>query len=142
MPVSDWFLSSGIAGWIAVILLMTAALLPYVLRRAKLAGTLRSSERGFTAYLARMRPHIWIGYGATILAYLHAYAAMHLKISAAAWSGLSLAMVAESLLVLQVIVGLALMKTSLSSRKTLRRVHFWTMGAIVITAAGHIAMSA
>jgi hypothetical protein len=140
MQVNRWFLFSGISGWAAAILLLTGAALPYVLRPTRLAALLGFGSKPRKPYLARFSPHTWIGYGATVLAYLHGSAAMHIKGAAKVGPGLSAAMIAESLLIFQVLLGLILLQPTLASRKNVRRTHFWIMIAIVVTISGHIAM--
>lgn len=140
MPVNRWFFISGLTGWASIILLLAGAALPYVLRPTRLATALGLASEAGKPYLARFAPHTWLGYGATVLAYLHGFAAMHIKGAPKAGPGLSPAMIAESLLIFQVLLGLILLQPALGARKNVRRIHFWIMIAIAVTTAGHIAM--
>jgi hypothetical protein len=139
MPVNRWFFISALSGWAAIIVLLTGAVLPYVLRPSRLGIALGFRASG-KSYLARISPHTWVGYGAITLAYFHAFAAMYLKGAAKAEPGLSAAMIAESLLIIQVLLGLILLQSELASRKSVRRIHFWMMIAIALTVGGHVAM--
>lgn len=137
--MNRWFFISALSGWAAIIVMLTGAVLPYALRPSRLGIALGFRATG-KSYLARISPHTWVGYGAITLAYFHAFAAMHLKGAARSGPGLSAAMIAESLLIIQVLLGLILLQPALASRKAARGIHFWMMIAIAVSISGHVAM--
>ena len=134
----SYFLA-GTGGWLAVILLGTVAVLPYLLRRTRLSVGLGMAPVSNGSYLRRMWPHYWLAYAATGLSVVHAWALMSkgraLRTGAA---GLYMATAALLLLLLQIVMGLSLQQKDLTGRRSVRQWHFWTMAGVLALVGAHI----
>jgi len=123
------YLLSSLAGRVAVVVLLALIAMPYVLRRNSTAMP--------GPYLRRMWPHFWGAYIVLALSTAHAWIAMS-RTRGANRSGILAGNAGFILLIFEVAVGLALKAESSSMRRTLRRLHFWTMTAIAGTLGIHL----
>ncbi len=121
--------ASTLTGWIALGLVPLAALTGWFLRRF---------AKG--RFLTRMRPHLFLGYGA--LGFALAHLAMTLDgVPGSNVIGIWLAGLAVAGLLLQVFIGLNLQSPG-GYRLILRRWHLVVFGATVFLIAGHILLNA
>ena len=132
---SAGLLFTSLSGWVLVVLLGATVALPYLLRgRAVVAPGDR------TPFLVRLRPHFWLGYALAPLTLAHLWPAMSGGwLRGADRPGLYLASGAFLLLFAQVALGRRL-RTVRRGRRSLRRLHFWTMAALGLLALGHVAL--
>jgi hypothetical protein len=135
------YLLSSIAGRVAVVLCAFAILLPYVLRRSRLSRTLGFAQDNASPYVHRLWPHFWLGYLILAFSIVHAGTVMA-AMARANQAGLWAATVALFLLVLAVMFGLSLKDVGLTGRTLIRRLHFWTMAAVVVSLAVHLWLNA
>ena len=123
-----------IAARLATLLCVLAIALPYALRNGRKLGLAQEHAR---PYLNRLWPHFWVGYTILALSTVHAGTVMNAMRSANS-SGILAATAAFFLLLLEVGLGLILKERSLAARKTLRRLHFWTMAAFMAALVMHL----
>ncbi|HEY7981540.1 MAG TPA: hypothetical protein VID19_08635 [Candidatus Eremiobacteraceae bacterium] len=121
------FLLSDALGWSAVVLLIAAVALPYLLRPTAFARALGVAGSFTGALVERMRPHAWLGYAIIALSGLHAIAGLRGGLRGIDAAGLWFAMIAFVLLCAQWLLGSRLMQRALEPRKRLRRWHFGAM---------------
>jgi hypothetical protein len=114
-------------GWIVVVLLIAAVVLPYLLRPTALARVLGVAGSFTGALVERMRPHAWLGYAIVVLSGLHAIAGLGAGFRRFDAAGLWFAAIAFALLCGQWLLGTRLMRRSLEQRPRLRRWHFGAM---------------
>jgi hypothetical protein len=114
-------------GWIVVVLLIAAVVLPYLLRPTALARVLGVAGSFTGALVERMRPHAWLGYAIVVLSGLHAIAGLGGGFRRFDAAGLWLATIAFVLLCAQWLLGSRLMRRSLEQRPRLRCWHFGAM---------------
>jgi hypothetical protein len=124
-----YFIGS-LAGRVATALCVLAIALPYLLRRNRLTRGLGLAQEHATPYLRRLWPHFWIGYVILALSTVHAGTVMG-AMRRANSVGILAATGAFFLLVLEIVLGLTLKDERLPVRRPLRRLHFWTMAALV-----------
>jgi hypothetical protein len=121
------FMLSAALGWIAVVLLIAAVVLPYLLRPTGLARALGIAGSFTGAIIERMRPHAWLGYAIIALSGLHAIAGSRGGLRGIDAAGLWFAVVAFVLLFAQWLLGSRLMRRAVEHRQRLRRWHFAAM---------------
>jgi hypothetical protein len=121
------FFVSAALGWIVVVLLIAAVVLPYLLRPTALARVLGIAGSFTGAIVERMRPHAWLGYAIVALSALHAIAGLGGGFHRFDMAGLWFAAIAFALLCVQWLLGSRLMRRSLEHRPRLRRWHFGAM---------------
>jgi hypothetical protein len=129
-------------GWIAVVVTVFEIVLPYLLRRVSLSQPPALSQVLPSTYLERMWPHYGLGYVLVALSLVHAFTVMAGPLGHTNASGIWAATGALLLLFLQLSLGLYLQSSSATSRRLLKRCHFWVMLAIVGFLALHIALNA
>src|SRR5579862_7337104 len=129
-------------GWIAAILTGFEIALPYLIRRLSLSQPPTLSPIHPSTYLGRMWPHYWVGYLLVALSLLHAFTVMGKPVRGANAAGIWAATGALLLLFLQVLLGLSLQSSRATSRRMLKRCHFWVMLAIAGFLVLHIALNA
>lgn len=112
-------------GWIAIIFIALASMLPFALR---FLGV------GSTAQMGGMRAHYVLGFAIPVFAAAHSFSTMS-RLQNASATGLWLAAIALTALFVQVTLGTELRAVPWGQPKGLRRWHL----LIMITAAGLIA---
>jgi hypothetical protein len=122
------YLLASVTGRSALVLCTVTVGLPYLLRGGTVAPGLRVRQELKAPYLRRLSPHFWLGYGIVALTMTHVVAVMG-SMGTAKAAGIWSATVALLLLLFEVTTGLTLREQSLRTRRTTRRVHFWTMVA-------------
>jgi hypothetical protein len=133
---------TSVSGWALVFLAAATITLPYLLRRRSFGRTLRLLGAQAGPFLRRMQLHYWLGYFITGVTLAHAFVSMGAGLARnTSVLGLYLATGALFLLIGQVALGRQLRAPSMPCRREMRRLHFWTMFAIVTLAAGHIALN-
>jgi hypothetical protein len=119
----------------ATVLFVFVAALPYLLRRKRLSRGIGPAPANSAPCLPRLWPHLWMGYLIMVLSFVHASVAMQLK-SRTNPVGIVAATTAFFLLLGEVVVGLTLKEDRTTTRRPLRRIHFWIMiafaGALTI----------
>jgi hypothetical protein len=129
-----YLISSSAARSAAVLCLFVAAL-PYLLRRNWRSRRIGRSQANPAPYRVRLWPHFWMGYLLLALSSLHASLAMQPKARTNP-VGMLAATAAFFLLLGEVVVGLTLKEDRTTTRRPLRRIHFWIMivlaGALTI----------
>ncbi len=133
-----YLLTAG-TGWLATIAVALGGLLPYLLRPTKISVASGFDLVSSRPYLARLWPHYWIGYAVAGLSTVHASLPMAGSQPQLHAEGLWIASVALGMLWVQVWCGLML-RGSLSPRirRSLRRLHFWSMFLMITLIAMHI----
>ena len=127
------YLQSAFSGWTGVLLFGSGLAMPYLFRR--LPGARRP-------YLARMWPHYWLGYLAFLASFAHAWLAMRGgNMHGMNLTGVWIGTVALVVILWQVGVGLLLRDPVQSNRRTLRRLHFWTMALVAGLIVIHVALN-
>jgi hypothetical protein len=121
------FLLSVALGWIAVVLLVAAVVLPYLLRPTAFARALGVAGSFAGSLVDRMRPHAWLGYAILALSGLHAIAGLGSGFRRFDVAGLWFASIAFFLLCAQWLLGSRLMRRTPERRHRLRRWHFGVM---------------
>lgn len=135
--MSSFFYASA-TGRIALILVGLEILLPYLLRRTRLSGSLGIAQGYTKPYLQRMWPHYWTGYLLLILSLAHAWIPMAAgRMPTTNLTGLWLATLALALLFFQLFLGLTL-KIAGETRRFLRVAHFWTMLLVSVLVLAHL----
>jgi hypothetical protein len=95
-----------------------------------------------TPYLRRLWPHYWLGYLALLVSSAHAWLAMRSgNMRGINSSGVWIATLALLIMLWQIAVGLTLRDPTQSNRRTLRRIHFWTMTSVAGFIIVHIALN-
>ena len=122
MPPSD------IAAWAALLLLLLTAALGWILRRF---------ARG--SFIARMRPHFWLGYGVLILAFVHMMLSTRGMAGTNA-NGIWLATFALIGLGVQAFIGTNLQSPG-AYRGPLRRWHVYVFLIVLGLSFGHVLMN-
>jgi hypothetical protein len=135
-----YFVGSA-TGWIAVILMVFEIVLPYLIRRVSLSQPPTLSQTPASTYLGRMWPHYWLGYALVALALVHAFAVMEGPVGRANAEGIWAATGALLLLFLQVSLGLYLQSRRATSRRLVKRCHFWGRLAAVGFLVLHIGLN-
>jgi hypothetical protein len=131
----------GVSGLLMVIAVPLAVTLPFVLRRAPLPGRVASQAAG-RVFLARMRPHYWLGYLVAALTVTHALVALTGGVARDANAlGLFLAWTALFVVFWQVTLGGQLRRPAQPERPALRRLHLWSMIVLVALGVGHILLN-
>ena len=129
-----YFISS-LAARTATVLFVCVAVLPYRLRRNRLSRGIGRAPANPAPYLPRLWPHFWMGYSILVLSFVHASVAMQPKARQNPL-GILAATAAFFLLLGEVAVGPTLKKDRTTTRRPLRRIHFWIMigfaGALTI----------
>jgi|SRR5579862_318956 len=131
------YLIGSVAGRVAAVLCVVVIVLPYLLRRNRLSRGLGLAQAHATPYLRRLWPHFWIGYAILALSVVHAgtvMGGMRRANVAGIWAGTA----AFFLLLFEMVLGLTLKDDRLAERRPLRRIHFWTMTAIVTALGLHL----
>lgn len=125
-------------GWLVAGLTALNVSLPYLLRGRRLAPAGWSMS-----YLARMRPHYWIGVTVAGLTLLHAGLAMSgpLRTGGPYMAGLWIATAGLFLVSGQAMVGIRLRTLRGAERLRLRRTHFRIMLGLVTVGIAHIVMN-
>jgi hypothetical protein len=136
MTQSSVFLSVAL-GWIAVVLLIATAVLPYLLRPTAFARALGIAGSFTGALVERMRPHAWLGYTIVALSGLHAVAALGGGLRRFDSAGLWFATIALVLLCAQWLLGSRLMRRVLENRQRVRRWHFGAMVGVCAAIFAH-----
>jgi hypothetical protein len=131
------YLVSSLAARIAIVMCVVVILLPYGLRRNRVSLGLGLAQERPRPYLYRLWPHFWLGYLILALSTVHAGTVMMVS-SRANRAGILAASAAFFLLLFEIVLGLSLKDGEVSARKSLRRVHFWTMLAFVGALAVHL----
>ena len=119
MPPSD------LAAWAALVLLLFTAALGWILRRL-----------GRGSFIARMRPHMWLGYAVLVLAFVH----MSLSTSGMAGAntnGIWFATFALLGLGVQAFIGASLQSPGVY-RAPLRRWHLYVFVLVLGLLFGHV----
>jgi hypothetical protein len=88
-------------------------------------------------YLRRLWPHFWVGYVILAFTMVHAGTVMR-AMGRAKNNGILAATGAFFLLLFEVVLGLSLKDKWLSTRRPLRRLHFWTMAIFVAALGTHL----
>lgn len=120
-----YFIGS-LSGRIATVLCVLVVALPYLLRRNRVSRGLGLAQEQAAPYLRRLWPHFWVGYVILALSVVHVGSVMGAMGRANA-AGIWAATVAFFLLLLEITLGLNLKNPQVSSRRSLRRSHFWIM---------------
>ena len=121
-------------GWIMIVLLVATILYPFLLRSGALGPV--------QPFLKRMRFHYWLGYSIAGILLVHVWVPMSASLAGRTSAlGLDLATVALFLIFGQVMLGRQLSWPKLSTRRVVRRWHFWIMTGIVAFALGHVALN-
>lgn len=126
------------SGWVIVGLLPIQAVLPYLVRGRRLAAN------GWTIpYLARLRPHYWIGTTIAGLSVIHAGLAMSnlLPASGTYTAGVWIATGAMLLAGAQVYIGMKMKTLRGGERLRLRKAHFRVMLALITAGLLHVALN-
>jgi len=121
-------------GWVMIVLLVATILYPFLLR----SGVLGQVQ----PFLKLMRFHYWLGYSIAGILLVHVWVPMSAGLAGRTSAlGLDLATVALFLIFGQVMLGRQLSWPKLSTRRVVRRWHFWVMIGIVVFALGHVALN-
>ncbi len=131
------FLLVSIVGWVAVLGVGIEAALPYIFRNTVPRASVIESPGHAPSLLRRMWPHYWLGYVLVVLVLTHASFVMGPVMGRADATGIWAATLAFCLLLLQVGLGRVL-KSGTSSRRQVRRWHFWAMIAFVGLLLTHV----
>jgi hypothetical protein len=127
------YVGTALSGWAGVMLVGSGLAMPYLLRGV---------SRAKTPYLRRLWPHYWLGYLALLVSSAHAWLAMRSgNTRGINPSGIWIATIALLIMLWQIAVGLLLRDPAQSSRRTLRRIHFWTMTLVAGLIVVHIALN-
>jgi cytochrome b561 len=127
------YLQTAVSGWAGVILFGSGLAMPYLKRRTPGAKT---------PFLRRMWPHYRLGYLVFFVSFAHAWLAMrsgNMRVINSA--GVRIATIALLIMLWQIAVGLMLRNPAQSSRRPLRRTHFWTMALVAGLIVVHIAVN-
>jgi hypothetical protein len=127
------FLWTAISGWLATLLFGAGASIPYFVRAARpVTGP----------YLARLRPHYWLGFLIPAAAFLHAWLPMSAgRIRGFDQTDLLIATAALLAMLWQLALGIALRDAKGADRRKSRRLHFWTAALIAGLVAAHIVLN-
>jgi hypothetical protein len=128
-------------GWIAVIVTVFEIVLPYLIRRVSVSQPPALSQILPSTYLERMWPHYWLGYVLVALSLVHAFTGMAGPVGNTNAAGIWAATGALLFLFLQLLLGLYLQSRA-TSRRLLKRCHFWGMLVILGFLVLHIALNA
>jgi len=120
------YLIGSFAGRTATLLCVLVVALPYLLRRNRLSRGLGLPQEHARPYLRRLWPHFWVGYFILGLSVVHAGTVMG-AMGRANGIGIMAATGAIFLLLFEIALGLNLKDERLATRRTVRRLHFWTM---------------
>jgi len=120
------YLIGGLAARTATVLCPFVAALPYLLRRNRGSRRTGLTPAKPAPHLPRLWPHFWMGYSILALALVHASLAMPPRARTNP-VGILAATAAFFLLLGEVVVGLTLRETRPTTRRPLRRIHFWIM---------------
>jgi len=121
-------------GWALMVLLLATIFYPFLLRSGLLGPV--------QPFLKRMRLHYWLGYSVAGIVIIHLWIPMSAGLAGRVnATGLYLATVALILIFVQVSLGRRLSWPKLSTRRVVRRWHFWVMVGIVAFVLGHIALN-
>ena len=124
------FVWSALAGWIAVLALVLVSLLPFALRRLRVAGKTRRNA---------MRAHYILGFAVLGFSLIHASSPMSAGLMRSSdQMGLWIATFALVGLIVQLALGIELRAAPVATG--LRRSHFLVMLAAVGLIAGHVAL--
>ncbi len=127
------YLQNALTGWTGVMLFGSGLAMPYLLRRMPKARL---------PYLQRMWPHYRLGYLAFFVSFAHAWFAMRGgNMRGINSPGVWIATIALLVILWQIVVGLMLKNPTQSSRRALRRLHFWTMALVAGLIVLHIALN-
>ena len=127
------YLQTAFSGWIGVLLFGSGLAMPYLLRR---------SPGAKAPYLRRMWPHYWLGYLTFFASFAHAWSAMRSgNMRGINLSGVWIATVALIAILWQIGIGLLLRDPAQSKRRTLRRLHFWTMALVAGLIVLHVILN-
>lgn len=122
------------SGWLMLVLLLSIALYPFLLR----AGWLGPVQ----PFLKRMRLHYWMAYACAGLLPIHLWVSMSDTLAQPFnAAGLDLATVAMVLILAQLALGLQLRTPALARRRAVRRSHFWLMVALVACVLAHVVLN-
>jgi hypothetical protein len=131
------YLIGSVTGRVATVLCVVVIVLPYLLRRNRLSRGLGLAQEHATPYLRRLWPHFWIGYAILALSVVHAGTVMG-EMGRANVAGIWAGTAVFFLLLFEMVLGLTLKDDRLAERRPLRRIHFWTMTAIVTALGLHL----
>ncbi len=124
------YLRTAFSGWASVLLFGSGLALPFLLRRTPAART---------PFLRRMWPHYWLGYLTLLVSFVHAWLAMSRgNMRGVDLAGVWIATVALLVILWQVAVGFMLSDPAQPQRRTLRRIHFWTMMLVAGLIVAHV----
>jgi hypothetical protein len=124
------YLIGSLAGRVAAMLCVVVIALPYLLRRNRLSRGLGLAQEHAPPYLRRLWPHFWVGYLVLGLSTLHAGTVAR-ALGRANGTGILAATAAFFLLWFEIVLGLSLRDEALAARRSMRRIHFWIMAALV-----------
>ena len=128
--MSALFLTSA-SGWAAVFLIAVTIALPYTLRLGEAA-----------TYRARIVAHVWIGCAILAFCIVHLIASLNPRIiGPARTDGISLAVAAFLVVIVQAILGRRLKSFAHAQHTVVRRVHLIGMIAIVVLTGAHMALN-
>ena len=120
------YLIGNLAGRLATALSVLVIALPYLLRRNRLSRELGLAQAHAVPYLRRLWPHFWLGYVILALSAVHSGTVMRATVRAN-HVGILAATGAFLLLLFEIALGLNLKGEGIAGRRSLRRLHFWTM---------------
>lgn len=126
------FLWTASLGWLAVLLLAATVGIPYI---ARITAPVPNPQR------QGMALHFWIGPIVLIMAFVHAWLPMAAGVARQGLAGIWLATFALLMMVWQVALGLRLRSAGPTQQRSRRKLHFWTMGAIVVLVLAHIVIN-
>jgi hypothetical protein len=133
----------SISGWMAIIALGVEVTLAYLLRRSMLSEWLGLTQTFSGTALRRMRPHYALGAMLPLITVAHAWMPMAAgRLRGSDMFGLWLATFALLALMLQLVIGVALVNTAGSDRRNLRRVHLVCMFVVSGLVAAHVVLNA
>jgi len=127
--------TSGLIGWLSVVLLGLVIALPY-----SRGWTQSASDRSFARVLrGRMKLHYWLPALVAIGSFVHAWLPMAThRLPHTSYTGLRLATLALALIVVQIGFGIGLRFGGPERAKLVRRVHFAIMLGIIALLAAHV----
>ena len=133
----------SISGWMAIIALGTEVMFAYLLRRTKLSEWLGLTQTFSDTALRRMRPHYALGAMLPVITLAHAWIPMAAgRIRGSNMFGLWLATFALLALMLQLVIGVALVNARGPDRRNLLRVHLAGMFVVSGLVVAHVVLNA
>ena len=127
------FVLTALSGWLAALLLGANACSPYLIRATQ--GV--AQERP-----ARFRLHYTLGLLIPAFAFVHAWLPMGAGLGRQLeQTGLLLATAALVIMLFQIGCGISLRGSQGSTRRIIRRLHFWTMALLIGLVTTHIILN-